>query len=86
MDPRELKEEYGDRIVFWGGGVDTQTTLPFGTPEEVKEQVRERIEVFGPGGGYVFNPVHNVQANTPIENVLAMLEAFREVCAYPIKS
>jgi hypothetical protein len=74
MEPRALKKRYGDRLVFWGGGVDTQRTLPFGTPQEV----RERIEILGAGGGYVFCTIHNVQANTPIENLLAMFEVIRE--------
>jgi len=82
MDPRELKRKYGDRLVFWGGGVDTQKTLPFGTPEEVRNEVRERLEILGQGGGFVFNPIHNVQANTPVENLLAMFEAVREYGAY----
>jgi hypothetical protein len=77
MDPCVLKRDYGDRIVFWGGGVDTQKTLPFGTPQEVRDQVRERIEVFGPGGGYVFCTIHNMQANTPVQNALAMFEVVR---------
>jgi hypothetical protein len=78
MDPRALKRNYGDHLVFWGGGVDTQKTLPFGKPQEVREQVRERIEIFGPGGGFVFCAIHNIQANTPIENVLAMFEVVKE--------
>ncbi len=78
MDPRALKKNYGDRLVFWGGGVDTQKTLAFGTPQQVRDQVRERIEIFGPGGGFVFCTVHNVQANTPIENLLAMFDVVRE--------
>ncbi|RME84876.1 MAG: methyltransferase [Caldilineae bacterium] len=82
MDPKELKARFGDRIVFWGGGVDTQHTLPYGTPEEVKREVRERIEIFGKGGGFVFNTVHNVQANVPVENIVAMYEAVREYGVY----
>jgi hypothetical protein len=78
MDPRALKRDYGDQLVFWGGGVDTQKTLPFGTPSEVRDEVRERIEIFGPGGGFVFCTIHNIQANTPIENVLAMFEVVKE--------
>jgi len=78
MDPARLKQEFGDRLVFWGGGVDTQKTLPFGTPEEVRQEVGERIRTFAPGGGYVFNAIHNIQANTPVENVLAVFEAARE--------
>ena len=78
MDPVELKRRFGNRLVFWGGGVDTQKTLPFGTPQEVRDEVRERIEIFAPGGGFVFSTIHNVQAKTPIENVLAMFEAVTE--------
>jgi hypothetical protein len=78
MDARGLKRNYGDQLVFWGGGVDTQKTLPFGKPQEVRDQVRERIEIFGPGGGFVFCTIHNMQANTPIENALAMFEAVKE--------
>ena len=78
MDPRMLKRDYGDKLVFWGGGVDTQKTLPFGKPLEVRDQVRERIEIFAPGGGFVFSTIHNIQANTPIENVLAMFEVVKE--------
>ena len=84
MDPARLKREFGDRLVFWGGGVDTQKTLPFGTPDEVRREVKERIRTFAPGGGYVFNAVHNIQATTPVENVLAMFEAAREAGTYPI--
>jgi len=78
MDPAELKEKFGDRIVFWGGGVDTQRTLPFGDPEEVRKEVRERIRIFGADGGFVFNTIHNVQANTPVDNLLAMYETYKE--------
>jgi len=78
MEPRALKEKYGERITFWGGGVDTQRTLPFGTPDEIRRQVRERIEIFNRGGGFVFNTVHNVQANTPAENLLALYDAVRQ--------
>ena len=74
MDPQTLKSRYGERIVFWGGGVDTQRTLPFGTPDEVRREVEERCRVFGRGGGFVFNTVHNVQAGTPVANVVAMVE------------
>jgi uroporphyrinogen-III decarboxylase len=65
MDARELKDKYGDRLTFWGGGVDTQRTLPFGTPEEVRAEVKERLEIFAPSGGFVFNLIHNVQQATP---------------------
>ena len=75
MDPRILKEKYGRDIVFWGGGIDTQKILPFGTPDEVRAQVKERCEIFGKDGGFVFNAIHNVQAGTPVENIVAMLDA-----------
>jgi uroporphyrinogen-III decarboxylase len=78
MDPRELKSRYGDRIVFWGGGVDTQRVLPFGTPRQVREQVLERSEILAPGGGFVFSTIHNVQAQTPVANLVAMIDAVRE--------
>jgi hypothetical protein len=78
MDARALKQHYGGQLVFWGGGVDTQKTLPFGKPQEVRDQVRERIEIFAPGGGFVFCTIHNIQANTPIENVLAMFEVVKQ--------
>jgi len=79
MNPRLLKKKYGDRIVFWGGGVDTQGVFPFGTTEQVKEQVRQQCEIFNNNGGFVFNTVHNIQANVPFENVVAMLEALKEM-------
>ena len=75
MEPAVLKEKYGSRVTFWGGGVDTQKTLPFGTPEQVRAEVLERCEIFGRGGGFVFNTIHNVQAGTPVANVVAMMTA-----------
>jgi uroporphyrinogen-III decarboxylase len=78
MDPRVLKDKFGDRLVFWGGGVDTQKVLPFGTPAQVREQVLERCEIFSTSGGFVFDAIHNVQARTPVANVVAMVEAVRE--------
>ena len=78
MDPKGLKERFGEQIVFWGGGVDSQRTLPFGTPEEVKAEVRDRVAIFGRGGGFIFSAVHNIQAGIPVENLVAMFEAFRE--------
>jgi uroporphyrinogen-III decarboxylase len=78
MDPRHLKNTYGKELVFWGGGVDTQKMLSFGTPAEVKRQVLENCDIFAKEGGFVFNTVHNIQANVPIENLAAMLEAIRE--------
>ena len=78
MEAHSLKQNYGDKLVFWGGGVDTQKTLPFGTPQEVRDEVRERIETFGPGGGFVFSTIQNLQANTPIANALAMFDVVKE--------
>ena len=75
MDPKHLVQEFGGRIVFWGGGVDTQQTLPFGKPDQVRHQVAERVSIFGQTNGYVFNTIHNIQCNTPVENVLAMFRA-----------
>jgi hypothetical protein len=77
MDPAALKERYGDRITFWGGGIDTQHVLPFGTPDEIRAMVAERMRIFGAGGGFVFNPIHNVQAGVPVENLLALYDAVR---------
>jgi Uroporphyrinogen decarboxylase (URO-D) len=84
MDPAALKERFGDRITFWGGGIDTQRVLPFGTPEEVRAMVRERMAIFGAGGGFVFNPIHNVQAGVPVENLLALYDAVGEFRQYPV--
>ncbi|MGA9060551.1 MAG: uroporphyrinogen decarboxylase family protein [Terracidiphilus sp.] len=78
MDPEQLKANFGDDLIFWGGGVDTQRVLPFGTPDEVREQVLRRCEIFSRGGGFVFNTIHNVQAETPVENIVAMLDAVHE--------
>ena len=78
MNPRKLKSEYGKYITFWGGGIDTQTTLPLVTPVDVKKQVKELVEIFSPGGGFVFNTVHNIQANVPIKNIIAMIEVLQE--------
>jgi hypothetical protein len=78
MEPRHLKDTYGDKIVFWGGGVDTQRVLPGGTPEEIRKQVQERLEIFSPGGGFVFAAIHNILAKVPPQNVIAMVEAIRE--------
>jgi uroporphyrinogen-III decarboxylase len=84
MDPVRLKEEFGSRLCFWGGGCDTQRVLPTATPEEVREHVRERMAIFAPGGGYVFTQVHNVQKNVPPENIIAMFDAAREFGAMPV--
>ena len=78
MDPKHLKNNFGKDLVFWGGGVDTQKMLSFGTPKEVKKQVLENCEIFAPDGGFVFNTVHNIQANVPVENLAALVEAIQE--------
>jgi uroporphyrinogen-III decarboxylase len=75
MDPRHLKNTYGKDLVFWGGGVDTQKMLSFGTPAEVKKQVLDNCEIFAKDGGFVFTTVHNIQANVPVENLAAMMDA-----------
>jgi hypothetical protein len=79
MDPKELKRRFGEKIVFWGGGVDTQGVFAFGTPQQVKEQVKKQVGILNENGGFVFNTVHNIQANVPFENVVAMLEALKDV-------
>jgi hypothetical protein len=79
MDPQLLKQKYGDRIIFWGGGVDTQGVFAFGTPLQVKEQARRQCEILNKNGGFVFNTIHNIQANVPFENVTAMLEVLKEL-------
>ena len=84
MAPGELKRRFGDRITFWGGGVDTQRTLPFGTPDQVRREVRERIEVLGPGGGFIFATIHNIQPQVPAENLIALFETVREYGRYPL--
>jgi uroporphyrinogen decarboxylase len=78
MDPGRLKQNFGADLTFWGGGCDTQHVLPHGTRDEVRADVRRRLEILAPGGGYVFNPIHNVQPDVPPENVVAMFDAVRE--------
>jgi uroporphyrinogen-III decarboxylase len=78
MDPAHLKKTYGNDIVFWGGGIDTQKTLPYSTPEKVREEVLRLCDIFGHNGGFVFNTVHNIQANVPVENIVAMIDAIKE--------
>ena len=82
MDPRRLKKEFGSELTFWGGGVDTQRILPHGTPKEVRDEVRRRIDELAPGGGFVFNTVHNIQCDVPPENLAAMFDALREFGVY----
>ncbi|MBM3707950.1 MAG: methyltransferase [Actinobacteria bacterium] len=78
MDPALLKKKYGKYITFWGGGVDTQKTLPFGTTQQVREEVKKLIDIFFVNGGFVFNTVHNIQANTPVENIIAMIDVLKK--------
>jgi uroporphyrinogen decarboxylase len=81
-DTKQLKQEFGKDITFWGGGVNTQRILPRGTPQEIKEEVRRRIGDLAPGGGYVFAAVHNIQPDVPPENIVAMVEAWKEYGKY----
>jgi hypothetical protein len=78
MDPKALKKNYGEKIIFWGGGVDTQQTLPYGSPQDVRKQVLERLKIFSSGGGFVFAAVHNIVAKVPPENMIALFEAVKE--------
>jgi uroporphyrinogen decarboxylase len=82
MDPTKLKEKFGKDIVFWGGGIDSQRILPFASPEVIRAEVKKNIEIFKPGGGYVFNNVHNIQPGVPAENIVAMYEAAYEFGFY----
>ncbi len=79
MDPGVLKREFGNQVTFWGGGIDTQRILPNATPEEVREHVLQECEILGKDRGFVFNAVHNIQANAPVQNVVAMIETLREL-------
>jgi hypothetical protein len=79
MDPGFIKNKYGKDIVFWGGGVDTQKVLAFGTPAEVREQVINNCKIFSRDGGFVFNTVHNIQANVPVENIVEMINTIQEI-------
>jgi uroporphyrinogen-III decarboxylase len=78
MDAKMLKEKFGSDLVFWGGGSNNQTTLTFGTPEQVENEVLERLTIFSKNGGYVFNTIHNILENTPIENVKAVINAYKK--------
>ena len=82
MDPRELKDRYGDRLTFWGGGIDTQHILPFAKPSDIRKHVQRNLEILKPGGGYVFNNVHNIQAGVPAENIIALFDATYEFGFY----
>lgn len=78
MIPRKLKNDYGKHLTFWGGGIDTQKTLPYGTPQEVRDEVLRHCEIFSKDGGFVFNTVHNIQADVPVKNLVAMIDAIHE--------
>jgi uroporphyrinogen decarboxylase len=78
MEPERLKAEFGKDITFWGGGADTRKTLNHGTPQEVKDDVRRRLDILAPGGGFVFNTIHNILPDVPPENIVAMYEAVEE--------
>ncbi len=78
----DLKRDFGQDLVFWGGGVDTQGILPNGTGQEVRDDVKRNIDALAPGGGYVFNTVHNIQADVPPENILAMCDALHDYGVY----
>ncbi len=82
MDPHTLKSQFGKQLTFWGGAIDAQHVLPTATPAQVREHVRRNMEAFKPGGGYVFNNVHNIQAGVPAENILALYDAAYEFGAY----
>ena len=84
MDQAVLKERFGAQLTFWGAVVDTQKTLPFGTPDEVRAEVEHNIRTFGPGGGYVISSVHNVQPGIPVENLLALYETIKKFRDYPL--
>jgi len=82
MEPALLKKKYGKNIVFWGGGIDSQHTLPFSDPDKIKEEVKRNIEIFKPNGGYIFNNIHNIQGDIPPQNIVAMYDAAWEYGIY----
>jgi len=86
MDPKELKREFGKDLTFWGGGCDTQRVLSFGTPEDVENEVRQRIYEFAPGGGFVFNQIHNIQPQVPPQNILRMFATALKYGNYPVRA
>jgi uroporphyrinogen decarboxylase len=83
MDPAHLKRRFGDNLSFWGT-LDIQETMPFGTPAEVKAEVRHRIRTVAPNGGLILGPLHNIQPDVPLENVLALYQAMKEYGKYPV--
>jgi uroporphyrinogen decarboxylase len=84
MEPERLQREFGETLTFWGGGCCAQRVLPWGTPEQVEADVRQRLRVFAPGGGYVFAPIHDIQPDVPPENMVAMYDAALRWGVYPI--
>ena len=78
MDPAFLKREFGRDLTFWGGGCDTQRVLPEGTPAEIRDHVKERIQILAPGGGFIFNQIHNIMPHVPPANIAAMVGAARD--------
>jgi uroporphyrinogen decarboxylase len=82
MEPRQLKKDFSKDVVFWGGGIDTQGTLPNGTSEQVRDEVKRNIDALAPGGGFVYNTIHNIQADVPAENVMAMYESVLDFGKY----
>lgn len=85
MDPQTIKDRFGQDFVFWGAGVDTQKTLPFGTPDQVRAEVKQNLRIFGRDGGYVFTSIHNIQPGVPVENLLAFYQTVAECWHYPLK-
>ena len=85
MNPSELKKRFGDQITFWGAGIDTQYTLPFGSQKDCNQEVINNIRTLSPGGGFVFGAVHNVQPLVPVENLLTVFQTLREYGSYPIQ-
>jgi uroporphyrinogen decarboxylase len=82
MEPKQLKKDFGRDMVFWGGGIETQNTLPLGSPQDIKDDVKRNIDALAPGGGFVFSTVHNIQAEVPPQNIEAMWEALQEYGNY----
>jgi uroporphyrinogen decarboxylase len=85
MELAGLKRDFGRELIFWGGGIDTRHILPSGRPWEVRDEVKRVLEIMAPGGGYVFSTIHNIQADVPVDNLLAMLDALRNFGAYPVR-
>jgi uroporphyrinogen decarboxylase len=82
MEPCSLKKKFGEIITFWGGACNTQKTLPFGTPEQIREEVRENLKCFKSGGGFIGANIHNITAEVPPQNIVAMFDALNEFRSY----